>query len=133
MNEKIAESEGFVYVGPVISSWPASHEKSGWESDLQRAKNIKKTYNGADYRIVTGTARSWLGTGCRAIYGNEVFNKIWELTRYETFSFENRAARLEATRTAMLERHRQELDQLRAEFEKLNADKKFLEDLRKSK
>lgn len=133
MNERIAESEGFVYVGPVVSSWPSGREKSDWESDLQRAKNIRKTYNGADYRIVTGTARSWLGTGSRAIYGNEVFNKIWQLTRYETFSFENRAARLEATRTAMLERHRQELDQLRAEFEKLNEDKKFLEDLRKSK
>lgn len=133
MNEKVAVSEGFVYVGPTILPWPSSSDKSKWESDLRHAKAIKNTYNGADYRIVTGTTKSWLGAGVRAIYGNEVFDKIWQLTRYETFSFENRAARLEATRTAMLERHRQELDQFRAEFEKLNEDKKFLEDLRKSK
>ena len=42
----------------------------------KEAARIKKTFPGADYRIVTGTNNSWLGAGSKAILGNDIYIKF---------------------------------------------------------
>ena len=40
------------------------------------AARTKKVFQGAEYRIVTGSKHSWLSSGSKAIVGNELFIKF---------------------------------------------------------
>ena len=83
MREHDAHLNGYIYCGPVLSSFPRDNELTHWQESLTIAKKIKKEYVGADYVIATGTKDSWLGSGSKGLFGNEVFNAVWNLIRYD--------------------------------------------------
>jgi len=71
MNEYEAAAQGFTY----STSWRVYNKHEG-DTKKSEAAKIKKKYNGADYRIVTGSAHSWLGSSSKAIYGNEIYQLV---------------------------------------------------------
>lgn len=83
MREHDAQRNGYTYCGPVLGSFPRDNEFNHWQESLTIAKKIKKEYTGADYVIATGTKNSWLGSGSKGLFGNEVFNRVWDLIRYD--------------------------------------------------
>lgn len=74
MNERQAHDQGYVFTGMCWSTY----DQPSWRPEQYKAeaRKIKKTYEGADYVIVTGTKGSWLGQNSKGIYGNEIFNKV---------------------------------------------------------
>lgn len=117
MNEYIAQENGYRYCGPCISAYPNQRESAAWEKDKAFAKKLKKDYAGADYVIVTGTARGWLSQGSKAIYGNETFDKLWHVLAYE-----------HCTPEAQIENHKQLKERLKAEFErKMQEEDEYIE------
>lgn len=82
MNEREANKIGFHFIGPVINAWANDKELLQWNGKIAIARAIRKKYKNADFRIVTGTAMSWLSKGSKGIYGNEIFKKVWEEEAY---------------------------------------------------
>lgn len=72
MKDYEAEQQGFYYTGISSAAW--NTEK--WEEALNRAKEIKATYKGADFRIVNNYCEGRNGrTLWKDIYGNEIFKE----------------------------------------------------------
>ena len=74
MTEREAHEKGYAFTGMCWSIYDNSSSHS--EQYKAEARKIKKTYEGADYVIVTGNKGSWLGSSSKGIYGNEIFNKV---------------------------------------------------------
>lgn len=72
MKEKEARALGFEYTGMSTSEW----NKEAWEKIKAKAQAIKKTWSGADYRVVDERCVSRCGSCVyKNIYGNEIFRK----------------------------------------------------------
>lgn len=84
MTEREVEKLGFYYTGASITKYASKREIEIWEEDKKIAREIKKLYKGADYKIATGTADSWLGSGNKGIYGNKIFNMVRDEYKYKT-------------------------------------------------
>lgn len=84
MNEFEAQKLGYMFVGPTCKIGQTDNPR--WKESLQIAKSIKKEYTGADYIICSGTATGWLSQTSRAIYGNDIFNEVWDLTQITSIS-----------------------------------------------
>ena len=67
-----AQQLGFHYTG----IGEAAYRRERWEAAKKRAQEIKKTYKGADYRVVEERCRSRYGSELyKHIYGNAIFQK----------------------------------------------------------
>ena len=82
MTAKNASEKGFHYTGMAWYKWNTKDE----EYYKEKARTIKKTFKGADYRIVTES------NGWKHIYGNKLFNEVayynvdWEKDYLDSFS-----------------------------------------------
>lgn len=72
MTMEQAEKLGWLFTGATWSIFDRECE-ARYKNE---AKQIKDKYKGADFRIVTGSSRSWLSVGHKAILGNEIYLKV---------------------------------------------------------
>lgn len=102
MKEREAIAQGFSYTGMSASEW----DRERWEEYKKEAQEIRKTYKGADFRVVTETCRSRLGNSIyKSIYGNEVFCKVQYFNQADEEKYLN-------------ELHNQRLVNLKEEYDK---------------
>ena len=130
MNEYEAQNSGYRYCGPSISAYPRQREIEIWEKDKAIAKQIKKEYAGADYKIVSGTARGWLSSGFKAIYGNDVFNKLWQVVAYG-HTPEQIIERCSKRKDAISEKYHNEMGELETEIERAHDLRSWLDSIKK--
>lgn len=72
MKEYEARELGFEYTGMGASVY----DTTGWEKDKARAQEIKRTYKGADFRVVSKSCATRYGSeGWKNIYGNKIFRQ----------------------------------------------------------
>jgi len=95
MKEYEAFEKGFYFTGACWSVW----DKKAEEDCKAKAADIKKRFKGADFRIVSGSANGWLSSSSKAIFGNEIYNKVryWKET-----DLENRLGYIEKRRAELL-------------------------------
>ena len=115
-----AEQLGYSFTGISWNIWRDSEEYI--KQQKERAKNIKKTFKGADYVIVTGRKNDWLGgSDSKAIMGNDIFDKYLyfnlEDTKKEIDSFEERKAQLYKRYEEALKALENEHNRLTREYE----------------
>lgn len=78
MTEREANQAGFHYTGMSCSEW----DKEDWEKYKKEAQEIKKTYQGADFRVVYSRERTRYGSiTYRNIYGNDIFYKAMHFSQ----------------------------------------------------
>lgn len=130
MNEYEAQKSGYHYCGPSISSWPRQREIEIWEKDKAIAKQIKKEYVGADYKIVSGSRNGWLSSGSKAIYGNDVFNKLWQVVAYG-HTPEQIIERCAKRKEIISEKYHNEMGELETEIEQANNLRSWLDSIKK--
>lgn len=72
MKEREAMELGFEYTGASCDSY----DREKWEKYKKEAQEIKKTYKGADFRIVESRERTrWGSTVYKSIYGNKIYRE----------------------------------------------------------
>lgn len=130
MNEHLAHQNGYHYCGPTCDKYcPRTSELESWNDAIAFAKKIKKEYVGADYVIATGTKDSWLGRYSKGLFGNEVFNKVWNLLKYNTF--ENRKDLIEKRKIVAEKEYKRALEQIAIDEKKYQDDLEFLNSIKK--
>lgn len=129
MTEYQAQLQGYHYCGPTLSKYSMYGGEEHWKNDIAFAKKIKKEYEGADYVIATGTKDSWLGQGTKGLYGNEIFNKVWHLLKYNTF--ENRKDLIEKRKIVAEKEYKRTLEQIAIDEKKYQDDLEFLNSIKK--
>lgn len=106
-----AEELGFEFTGITCNRW---RDQTRWEESIKVAKEIKKNFRGADYRIVTGRKNDWLGSSdSKALMANEIFSKIWP--EYSHKEYSTRLARLPERRRKIEEEYQAKLAELARE------------------
>lgn len=127
MNEYNALSENFTFLGPTVSRyWAKERELKNWNDSITIARAIRKKYKGADFRIVTGTANSWLGQHSKGLYGNEIMHKVWEEER-----FHYTQGRVDNFDTRLAELKKEYDDKVAALTKQWEKDLEFLSELKK--
>ncbi len=122
--ERDAERAGYSFTGMCWSKWDTEAEAR----HVARAKELKATYSGVDYRIVTGSKSSWLGTSSKGIWGNELFQKVMyydvEKQRKYLDSYEKRVAQAKAKYEEELENLAKKQASVQAEYDEIMALRK---------
>lgn len=131
MNERQAQEHGYSFAGPTAGKYDRPEREAIWNKNIATAKLIKKTYEGADYVIATGTANSWLGRDYKAIYGNEIFNRLWHEVAYSTTA--KRAERYEEAKDKLRKQYEAELAKLDQEHKEDEDFLAWMESLKKVK
>ena len=73
MKANEAISAGFRYTGMSASEW----DNARWEKYKKEAQEIRKTYKGADFKVVSERESGRYGsTVWKSIYGNDTFCKV---------------------------------------------------------
>lgn len=130
MNEHLAQQNGYYYCGPTCDRYyPSAYNLENWNKNIAFAKKIKKEYKGADYVIAIGTKGGWLGCNSKGLYGNEVFNRVWNLLKYNTF--ENRKDLIEKRKIAAEKEYKRTLEQIAVDEKKYQDDLDFLNSIKK--
>lgn len=124
MNEMTAERAGYGFTGMAWSKW--NTEK---EAEMKaKAEKIKKTYRGADYRIVMGSKNSWLGASSKGIWGNDIFQKVQyyneEKQRKYLDEYSKRVAKAKADYEKVLKELAETQAKVQAEYDEIMALKK---------
>lgn len=122
--ERDAERAGYSFTGITWSKWNAEAEAKA----IARAKELKATYAGVDYRIVTGSKNSWLGTSSKGIWGNELFQKVlyYDAEKQLKYlnSYEKRVAQAKVEYEEALEALAKKQASVQAEYDEIMALRK---------
>ena len=107
-----AESKGFKFNGITYSKWNKEEERK----QKERCEKLKKKFKGADYRIVTDTANSWLGINYKAIMVNDIFIKV---QYFDDETFKKRIDMYEDDKEKLKEEYESKLADLKVEHDNL--------------
>lgn len=124
MKEQEAEKLGFFYTGMSCNVF----DRDQWEKYKAKANQIRKTYQGADYRIVDSTCDSRLGKSYwKHIYGNEIFQKVqnYSLEKTEEWLTTGYQKRLDSLKAE----YDQRLEQLKSDYEKVKAEHEYIKSI----
>lgn len=122
--ERDAERAGYSFTGITWNKWDTEAEAKA----IAEAKELKATYNGVDYKIVTGSKNSWLGASSKGIWGNELFQKVMyydaEKQRKYLEDYEKRVAQAKVDYEETLEALAKKQASVQAEYDEIMALKK---------
>ena len=126
MKKQEAIALGFHYTGMSCNNY----EREKWENTKKRAQAIRRTYKGADFRVVTESCNSRMGSSTwNSIYGNDIFCKAQYFDEeYEkTYIQESHAKRLENLKKEYEEKVQHEID----EFNRRKSDYEYMLSIKK--
>lgn len=120
-----ARNNEFEYTGMSASGW--NREKC--EEYKARASQIRKTYKGADFRIVYESQRTRYGSEkYMMIYGNKIFRKVMhfnqEATEKRIDGHAERLAKLEEEYKQRVEEENKAFAEMQAEYNEIMSLKK---------
>lgn len=131
MREYEAQENGYTYCGPSISAYPRQRDIDSWDRSKAIAKRLKKEYIGADYVIVTGSKNGWLSQGSKAIYGNDVFNRLWHALAYTSSTPESMIAGYESRKQRIQAEYEKNMQEIESSIAKQHEIREWIESIRK--
>lgn len=131
MREYEAQENGYTYCGPSISAYPRQREIDSWDRSKAIAKRLKKEYIGADYVIVSGSKNGWLSQGSKAIYGNDVFNRLWHALAYTSSTPESMIAGYESRKQRIQAEYERDMKEVESRIAEQREIRNWIESIRK--
>lgn len=126
MKESEANELGFFYTGMSCSTF----DKEKWENYKAKANQIRRTYQGADYRIVDSICDGRLGKSYwKHIYGNEIFQKVQFYNLEKTEEWLNNGFSKEME--ALEKEHQEKVDQLNEKYHKIKNQYEYVKSIKR--
>lgn len=112
MTENEARELGYISTGVYYDKY----EEQYWNKCKQEAAMIKKTFKGADYKVVTLREKDYLGNYSRCIMGNKIFIKVKD--EFFNHYTEKRIASYEERKAALVAEYEKKLQELEDSYKK---------------
>ena len=126
MKEQEAIEHGFFYTGMSCNVF----DKDQWEKCKAKANQIRKTYEGADYRIVDSTCDSRLGKSYwKNIYGNGIFQRVQYYSLEKTEEWLNDGFSKEMK--ALEKEYQEKVEQLNEKYRKTKNEYEFIKSIKR--